>query len=143
MRRSGGLIELVVGELPLGGEAEGRPSVDRRGVRMLARVARGGRETPPPQAQGFLGDANHPRVSRELRRGRKAQPMRSWWTFQRRSCTAYDRRGDGEGQPGGVLDVPVKARRGQGMEISPARTPRRETKPIRRSRSSHAPEKNP
>ena len=55
---------------------------------MLARVARAGRETPPPQAQGFLGDANHPRVSRELRRGRKAQPMRSWWTFQRRFCTA-------------------------------------------------------
>ncbi len=26
----------VVGELPMGGEAEGRPSVDRMGVRMLA-----------------------------------------------------------------------------------------------------------
>ena len=117
--------------------------MDRRGVRMLARVARAGRETPPPQAQGFLGDANHPRVSRELRRGREAQPMRSWQIFQRRSRAAIDRRGDGEGQPGGVLDVPVKARRGQGMEISPARSPRRETKPLRRSRSSHAPEKNP
>ena len=117
--------------------------MDRRGVRMLARVARAGRETPPPQAQGFLGDANHPRVSRELRRGREAQPMRSWLRFQRRSRAAIDRRGDGEGQPGGVLDVPVKARRGQGMEISPACAPRRETKPSRRSRSSHAPEKNP
>ena len=51
---------------------------------MLARVARAGRETPPPQAQGFLGDANHPRVSRELRRGRKAQPMHSGRTFPRR-----------------------------------------------------------
>ena len=69
--------------------------------------------------------------------------MRSWQIFQRRSPRRYDRRGDGEGQPGGVLDVPVKARRGQGMEISPARAPRRETKPSRRSRSSHAPEKNP
>ena len=48
---------------------------------MLARVARAGRETPPPQAQGFLGDANHPRVSRELRRGRKAQPMHDGQTF--------------------------------------------------------------
>ena len=33
----------------------------------------------------------------------------------------YDRRGDGEGQPGGVLDVPVKARRGVRMEISAPR----------------------
>ena len=48
---------------------------------MLARVARAGRETPPPQAQGFLGDANHPRVSRELRRGREAQPMHDGQTF--------------------------------------------------------------
>ncbi len=56
--------------------------------------------------------------------------MRSWQIFQRRSRAAIDRRGDGEGQPGGVLDVPVKARRGQGMEISPAYTPRRETKPL-------------
>ncbi len=117
--------------------------MDRRGVRMLARVARAGRETPPPQAQGFLGDANHPRVSRELRRGREAQPMRSWQTFQRRSRAAIDRRGDGEGQPGGVLDVPVKARRGVRMEISAPYAPRRETKPPWRSRSSHAPEKNP
>ena len=112
MRRSGGLIHLVVGELPPGGEAGGRPPVDRGGVRMLARVARAGRETPPPQAQGFLGDANHPRVSRELRRGRKAQPTHSGRTFPRRSRAATDRRGDGGGQPGGVLDVPVKARRG-------------------------------
>ena len=27
------------------------------------------------ETQGFLGEANPPRVSRELRRGRKAQPM--------------------------------------------------------------------
>ena len=108
--------------------------MDRRGVRMLARVARAGRETPPPQAQGFLGDANHPRVSRELRRGREAQPMRSWWTFQRRSRAAIDRRGDGEGQPGGVLDVPVKARREGPREIRSPHIPRRETSRTAKSR---------
>ena len=117
--------------------------MDRRGVRMLARVARAGRETPPPQAQGFLGDANHPRVSRELRRGREAQPMRSWQTFQRRSRAATTEGATEKGSRGGVLDVPVKARRGVRMEISAPHAPRRETKPLRRSRSSHAPEKNP
>jgi hypothetical protein len=36
MRRSGGMYKTLVGELPLRGEAGGRPTVERRGVRMLA-----------------------------------------------------------------------------------------------------------
>ena len=96
--------------------------MDRRGVRMLARVARAGRETPPPQAQGFLGDANH-----QGQPGAKARP-RGAADAQLADIPAplprrYDRRGDGEGQPGGVLDVPVKARRGVRME-SAHRMPR-------------------
>ena len=42
----------------------------------------------------------------------------------------YDRRGDGGGQPGGVLDVPVKARRPGCRQIRIPRGPRRETKPL-------------
>ena len=38
-----------------------------------------------------------------------------------------DRRGDAEGYAGGVLDVPVKARRARAREIRPAASPRRET----------------
>ena len=38
--------------------------------------------------------------------------MHSGWTFPHLRRAAIDRWGDGEGQPGGVLDVPVKARRG-------------------------------
>ena len=80
--------------------------MDRRGVRMLARVARAGRETPPPQAQGFLGDANHPRVSRELRRGREAQPMRSWLRFQRRSRAAMTEEATEKGSRAGFWTSP-------------------------------------
>ena len=36
MRRSGGMNFSLVGELPMGGEAGGRPTVERMGVRMLA-----------------------------------------------------------------------------------------------------------
>ena len=36
MRRSGGMYKTLVGELPMGGEAAGRPAVERMGVRMLA-----------------------------------------------------------------------------------------------------------
>ena len=39
----------------------------------------------------------------------------------------YDRWDDGEGYASGVLDVPVKARRGVRMEISAPCSPRRET----------------
>ena len=80
--------------------------MDRRGVRMLARVARAGRETPPPQAQGFLGDANHPMVSRELRRGREAQPMRSWLRFQRRSRAAMTEGATEKGSRAGFWTSP-------------------------------------
>ena len=41
---------------------------------MLARVARGGWESPPPDARGFLGKARPPRVSRVLRGGRVGAP---------------------------------------------------------------------
>ena len=50
----------------------GRRAVERAGVRMLARVARPGRESPAPDARGLLGKARPPRVSRGLRRGRQA-----------------------------------------------------------------------
>ena len=41
---------------------------------MLARVARVGRGSPPPDARGFLGKARPPRVSRGLRVRRAADP---------------------------------------------------------------------
>ena len=46
--------------------------------------------------------------------------MRNRRTFLYRLGTAYDRRGDGEGYAGGVLDAPVKACRPQGRQIRPA-----------------------
>ena len=55
--------------------------MDGMEVRMQALVARERRETAPPKTQGFLGEANPPRVSRELRRGREAQPMHDGQTF--------------------------------------------------------------
>ena len=51
-----------------------RGAVERPGERMLARVARWGRETPTPNARGLLGKARPPRVSRGLRGGRRAYP---------------------------------------------------------------------
>ena len=54
--------------------------------------------------------------------------MRNGRTFPYRRGGAYDRWGDGEGSPGGVLDVPVKARRARSVEISCAWGLRRETK---------------
>ena len=54
--------------------------------------------------------------------------MRNGRTFPYRRCGAIHRRGDGEGYPGGVLDVPVKARREGPREIRSPCIPRRETK---------------
>ena len=51
---------------------------------MLARVARGGRVSRPPNARGFLGKARPPRVSRGLRGGRQAHPKDGRSRFLRR-----------------------------------------------------------
>ena len=48
--------------------------MERAGVRMLARVARRGLESPAPKARGFLGKARPPRVSRGLRGSRVGAP---------------------------------------------------------------------
>ena len=62
------------------------------GVRMLARVAREARATPPPKARGFLGKANPPRVSRGLRVRREPRPKDGRWTFLHRARPATRRR---------------------------------------------------
>ena len=52
--------------------------------------------------------------------------MHNRQTFLYRPRGAIDPRGDGGGQPGGVLDVPVKARRARGRQIPRALGPRRD-----------------
>ena len=61
-------------------------------MRMLARVAREARATPPPRARGFLGKANPPRVSRGLRLRREPTPKDGRWTFLHRARPATRRR---------------------------------------------------
>ena len=102
---------------------------------MLARVARAGRESQPPEARGFLGKARPPRVSRGLRRGLRAQPMDSGSTFPHRRRAAKTRGGDAGDMRVRVLDVPVPDARGGGSEAlrreprargeASARTPRK------------------
>ena len=55
----------------------------------------------------------------------------------------YDRRGDGEGYAGGVLDAPVKACRPQGRQIRPADKAETRDEALWRSCGAHAPWKNP
>ena len=69
--------------------------------------------------------------------------MRNRRTFLYRLGTAIDRRGDGEGYAGGVLDAPVKACRPQGRQIRPADRPRRETKPHGEAAEPTLPGKTP
>ena len=61
-------------------------------------------------AQGKPGAKARPQGAADARRADIPVPARA----------RYDRWDDGEGYASGVLDVPVKARRAQGMEISPA-----------------------
>src|SRR5690606_40350975 len=51
-------------------------------------------KTLPPKAQGFLRNVNRRRVSRPLRRGRKAQSMGNGLIFPHRVLLRW---GDGEG----------------------------------------------
>ena len=67
--------------------------------------------------------------------------MHNGRTFPYRPRAAKHRWGDGEGYAGGVLDVPVKARRARAREIRPAWGPRRETKPRAKPQSPRSREK--
>ena len=69
--------------------------------------------------------------------------MRNRRTFLYRLGTAIDRRGDGEGYAGGVLDAPVKACRPQGRQIRPACKAETRDEAAWRSCGAHAPWKNP
>ena len=69
--------------------------------------------------------------------------MHNRQTFLYRPWGVIDRRGDGGGQPGGVLDVPVKARRPQGRQIRPARGRGATTKRTREAGDPMLPRKTP
>ena len=68
------------------------------------------RKTHSPKTQGFLGKVNPPRVRRDLRRGRKAQPMDSRLTilpFDK----SFDRWSDAESYARRVMEIPVQSSR--------------------------------
>ena len=125
-RRSGGSQEghsslfAAVGEPSEGGEACGVTPRGPLGSENAGMSSDRGVRNPPAECPRVPGEG----LSPQGQSGAKVRPQ-GVAEAQRveipvPSARGKDRRGDGEGQPGGVLDVPVKARRAHRMETSGA-----------------------